>query len=212
MNDYQTQLTILWGLKNEINIPSTFPKVQTKTNWYILTGAPGSGKTSVLNRINNIGLNTVGEAGRKVIHKALNAGIPSEVIFKNQKLLQDAIFQENILQHSKQDLNKLMFFDRGLPDSLPFYQVAKLDDSYIVNFSNLFMYKTVFYFEMLPNFERNNVRPQKNSEIEILSKKAIEVYKSMDIPIVTIPVLTIDARVHFILKYLSGNQYLNTVL
>ena len=47
---------------------------KVNTNWYVITGAPCSGKTTLIDQLADLGYNTVPEAGRKYIENELAKG------------------------------------------------------------------------------------------------------------------------------------------
>ena len=47
---------------------------KVNTNWYVITGAPCSGKTTLIDNLADLGYNTVPEAGRKYIENELAKG------------------------------------------------------------------------------------------------------------------------------------------
>ena len=71
--------------KNIINTPVK------QTNWYVITGGPGSGKTTVVNQLNMLGYHTTIEHARHFIDTQMITGKTAEEIRKNRKEFQIGI-------------------------------------------------------------------------------------------------------------------------
>ncbi|MBI2410147.1 ATP-binding protein [Candidatus Kaiserbacteria bacterium] len=93
------------------------------TNWAILTGAPNSGKSSVLDRLSFLGYRTVPESARLFINQEISAGRPYAAIRGNEQEFQKNIFALNHDVTKRFDPKELMFFDRGLGDSAAYFEI-----------------------------------------------------------------------------------------
>lgn len=91
-------------------------KQKIKNNFFILTGGPGAGKSSVLDEIKKQRYLTVDEVGRKIIKEQLAIG--GNAIHTGDKIA----FRDLMLEHSIRDFNDhynatgIVYFDRGIPD------------------------------------------------------------------------------------------------
>jgi len=86
-----------------------------KNNFFVLTGGPGGGKSSVLNALRQQGYESVDETARIIIKNRLAAGLPprpSPIEFATEMFELD-------LEHfrSRIDSSKIIFFDRSFLDS-----------------------------------------------------------------------------------------------
>ena len=50
------------------------PRHEVRENFYIITGGPGSGKTSIIEALRKLGYHCVDEVGRKIIREQLLIG------------------------------------------------------------------------------------------------------------------------------------------
>ena len=95
-------------------------------NFYLFTGAPGSGKSSVLNILKNKGYLTVKEAARDIIRNQLKTkgdALPwgDTVRYSNLMLLHSIVeFEEYV--HIKEPC----FFDRGIVDVFGFARLISI--------------------------------------------------------------------------------------
>ena len=86
-----------------------------KKNFFVLTGGPGGGKSSLLNALRQQGFESVEETARLIIKNRLAAGLtprPSPIDFATEMFESDlAHFRSRI------DVSKIIFFDRSFLDS-----------------------------------------------------------------------------------------------
>lgn len=83
---------------------------------YVLTGGPGSGKTTVLERLAARGLATMPEAGRAIIRDQRAIGGPFDPARDPVAFLEAILQWELRSWHAAVALGGPVFFDRGVPD------------------------------------------------------------------------------------------------
>ena len=177
-------------------------KGTTHTNWYVITGGPGSGKTTVVNHLNMLGYHTTIEHARHFIDTQMISGKTVEEIRKNQMDFQHGILEMQILQESSLSPGELVFLDRALPDALAYYRFLDLPvDTKLESLLKKVSYKKVFILESLP-LVNDYARRENNADQKKISSLITEVYESLPFPVVHVPVLPPDKRVDFILKHL----------
>lgn len=82
---------------------------------FIITGGPGSGKSTVLNTLSELGYRVELESARKIIKERLAAGLsprPNPTSFANE------VFREDIAKYQQTASGDIVFFDRGVLDAL----------------------------------------------------------------------------------------------
>ena len=109
-----------------------------KTNWCILTGAPCSGKTTVLNELEKRGFKCIPEVARVYIEQELSKGLTID-----EMRADEAAFQKKIIEIKKQielDLvpEEIVFFDRAMPDSISYLRIAGMDAAEVIELSKKF--------------------------------------------------------------------------
>ena len=90
------------------------------TNWCVITGGPGSGKSTVINKLASLGYTTIMEIARAYIESRVLAGENVSDILSDQKTLQQTLFFKVLQIEKHLDVEELIFFDRGLPDDWRF--------------------------------------------------------------------------------------------
>jgi predicted ATPase len=170
-------------------------------NWYVITGAPSSGKTSVICELERLGYRVVHEVARAFIDEELKKGKTIEQIKADELAFERHILYKKIKIEESLPKKEIIFLDRAVPDSIAYFKSAGLNPNEPVKKSKLVRYKKIFLFERL-EFEKDRVRSEnqlKAAEIELLLEKA---YQMLDYDIVYVPVLSIQKRTDFILQHL----------
>lgn len=176
----------------------------TKHNFYIITGGPGGGKTTLLNVLALKGYRYIGDTARDLIRQRLAKDLPPRpdpASFARQIFFQDF---ENYLSNA--NTTSLLFFDRSFMDSAnllynaDFSTYRKIKNTHLINRYNQKVFITPPWKEIYCN----------DSERDQTFEQAIEVharvcswYTQHDYEIITIPNDTIENRANFVLDCVS---------
>lgn len=90
------------------------------SNFYIITGGPGVGKTTLLQELQKAGYSVVREAAREIIRTQTatgGEGLPWENRDLYTQLMADVSIAD-YLDMQRRELQTPVFFDRGLPDAV----------------------------------------------------------------------------------------------
>lgn len=74
-----------------MEMDSTNNNLRRQTNWYVITGGPGSGKTTTVNLLKARGYKTTIEHARHYIDTPCVTGKTVEEVIKNQKEFQSGV-------------------------------------------------------------------------------------------------------------------------
>lgn len=171
-------------------------------NWYVVTGAPSSGKTTILKLLKKKGYSVLYEVARIYIDQELKKGKTIKQIRRDEGEFQRKILDLKIQYENKLDPKKMTFLDRAIPDSLAYYKLIGLPgDKYLKNAAKKNSYKKIFLFERL-DFEKDYARTESEEEIKKLESLLEKTYKQLRIPIVRVPKMSIEKRLKFILENL----------
>lgn len=173
-----------------------------KNNWYVLTGAPSSGKTTIIKLLEEKGFKVLYEIARIYIDQELKKGKTIKEIRKNEISFQKKILNLKVTYESKLNPKEITFLDRAIPDSIAYNQLLGIPkDKYLEKIVRLTSYKKIFLFEGL-EFEKDYARTESLEEVERLEKLIEKEYKKLSFPILKVPKMTIEKRVKFILDNL----------
>ncbi len=173
-----------------------------KTNWYVITGGPSSGKTTTVNLLKERGYITTMEHARHFLDTQRLKGRTIEEVRKNQREFQLGVLNMQIKQESEIAPHVQVFLDRAIPDALAYYRFLNLtEDEKLTEALKTVSYKKVFIMDYLPL--KNDYARRENAEAQKKIHELItEVYESLPFPVVHVPVLPAEERVEFILKNL----------
>lgn len=169
-------------------------------NWYVITGGPSTGKTTVINMLAEKGYQTTIEHARHYIDTMLIEGHTVEEIRNNIRQFQLGVLDMQIEQEKAIRPEDLVFLDRAIPDAMAYYQFLMLDyDEKLLTAVKNTSYKKIFILDRLP-FSKDYARAEDEEDQKIIHQLIIDVYTSLGFPIVTVPVLPPVERVEFILN------------
>jgi len=172
------------------------------TNWYVITGGPGSGKTTMVNLLRDRGFATTIEHARHYLDTQRVTGRTVLEIRKNQEEFQLGILNMQLEQEASISPNDIVFLDRAIPDSLAYYHFLNLEPNIkLLNALKKVFYRKIFILDLLP-LVNDYARREDQEEQKRIHQLLIEVYESFHFPLIHVPVLSPAERVDFILKHL----------
>jgi predicted ATPase len=170
-----------------------------QTNWYVITGGPGSGKTTTVNLLSKRGYKTTIEHARHYIDTQRIGGKTIEEVRKNQREFQSGILDMQIEQERSLSPHDIVFLDRAIPDSLAYCRFLDLDpDEKLLNALKAASYKKIFILDVLP-LVNDYAREEDEAAQKRIHELLTAVYESLPFPVVHVPVLLPEGRVDFIL-------------
>ena len=177
----------------------------TKNNFYVITGGPGGGKTSLLKSLTSKGYSYIPETARQIIKERLSKGLtprPDAKTFAREIFDQD---WKNFISNS--DLSSLLFFDRSFMDSAcmlfdsDFDTYDKIRNTHLSNRYN----NKVFIAPPWQEIYRNDAERDQSFEQSIEVFQRLENwYEEHDYDIVILPKDTIQNRIKFILAQVAN--------
>lgn len=177
-----------------------------KAKRIVISGGPGSGKTTLINHLEDQGHICMPEISRDVIKQAQQEGI--EQLFLTNPILFSKKLLEGRLQQfhkaNKFEENKL-FYDRGMPDVTAYMDY--INAHYPANFTqtcNRYRYDAVF---LLPPWEdiyvQDDERYESFEQAEIIYEFLLKGYQNYDYDVVEVPVGSITERTDYIIDKLK---------
>lgn len=179
--------------------------IPRSTNWYVITGAPCSGKTSVIDCLARRGYRIVPEAARSYIDECLAKGQTLDEIKSDPMAFERRILLEKVRIERSLPANELIFLDRAVPDSMAYYQLEGLVSGEPLAFSRRTRYKKVFLFHRL-DFEKDTVRAENQHMAARIEDLLFTSYKKLGYDLIRVPVMSLVRRIEFILQYIPDDQ------
>ena len=173
---------------------------------FIVTGGPGSGKTSLINALSDKGYKVFPEIAAKLMESGVKAPV-SKPEPKIGRAFAAAVLKERIRYYTEADKSNLNFYDRGIPDSLGFLNYLGQDvpeglkrsiSKYPYN-NNAFIlppWKEIYV--------QDNIRME-DFEIAVKIYNSIRlIYLEYGYKLWTVPKIPVEERVGFVLQTISG--------
>jgi predicted ATPase len=172
------------------------------TNWHVITGAPCSGKTTVIRELERRGYSVVHEAARAYIEAGLAKGFSLSQIRDDELAFEHRILEEKVGVEKKLRAGSTIFFDRSVPDSIAYFRLSGLDPSEAIAQSRQRRYRNIFLLDRL-SARKDAVRKEDDRTASIIETLLIECYRDLGYPIIRIPVSTVSDRADAILNHLE---------
>ncbi|MDO9399704.1 MAG: ATP-binding protein [bacterium] len=172
-------------------------------NWYVITGAPSAGKTTLIKLLEEKGYDIVHEAARTYIDQEIRKGKIIDEIRRDELLFQEIVLKMKIEIEESLPKEKIIFFDRGIPDSEAYYKLYnRKNDEFLEKAIKNCSYKKIFlldFYDMDKDYARIETK-EEQIKIHYLLKES---YKKINAHIIIVPLMSsIEDRLNFILKNL----------
>lgn len=171
----------------------------------VITGGPGTGKTSIINDLKNRGYTCLDEISRQITLDAREKGI--EQLFLTEPLL----FSELLIKGRKQQFveaqnlaTDLVFLDRGLPDVLAYMDyIGDIYPKTFVESCHNHTYDGVFILAPWQEIFQSDAERYENFEQAVeIHHHLLTTYKNYNYHLIDVPFDTIKNRTNFILNIL----------
>jgi predicted ATPase len=192
-------------IKLKINNSKT-KYLQKNQQKIVLIGGPGTGKTTVINRLKEKGFFCFDEVSRDVILKAQQKGI--EQLFLTEPLLFSEMLlegrEEQFLKADKTEEN-IVFFDRGIPDVHAYMNYFKTEYPMLfLEKSKQYKYDVIFHFSPWKEIHvTDNERYETFEESSTIDKFLTKAYTELGYLIINVPFGNVDERTDFLINSLS---------
>jgi predicted ATPase len=177
------------------------------TKRIVITGGPGTGKTSIINELINREFTCLEEISRQVTLEARKQGI--DQLFLTQPLL----FSELLLKGRKAQFEKantlespVVFLDRGIPDVLAYMDF--IGDKYPESFENICKenrYDQVFILAPWQDiYVSDSERYESFDQAVEIHEHLIRTYTKFGYELIDVPFESVRKRTDFILNSLTS--------
>lgn len=178
-----------------------------RNNFYILTGGPGAGKTSVIDALKSLGFLGVAEVGRQIIKEQKLIGGDALHTADSTKF-RDLMLSRSIHTYQQvEERERPVFFDRGIPELVGYGGIVGIETpAYFHKAAALFRFnKRVFIFPpWLEIYGQDDERKQDYAEAVASWRITADTYPKLGYELVEMPKISIAARVEFILQQIEN--------
>ncbi|MGE6260504.1 AAA family ATPase [Heyndrickxia sporothermodurans] len=181
-----------------------------RDDFFVITGGPGSGKTSVLEEIQKNGYKFVSEVAREIIQTQVSSN-GDLLPWKNVKKYRDLMLDKSVdsyLSALSNPINQPLFFDRGIPDTLGYSHLINIPISEKIEYAAR-KYRYNKHVMILPPWEEiyNNDQERKQDFDEAVETYyvMIDTYKQLDYELIEVPRMGIKQRANYIIENVLHN-------
>jgi predicted ATPase len=169
----------------------------------VITGGPGTGKTTVIEELTKRNFECMHEISREVTLNNRKYG--TEQLFLTKPLLfSELLLEGRVNQYIEAEKRncKLVFFDRGIPDVHAYMNYISIDypNTYVVK-SKMYRYNYIF---LMPPWQEiyisDNERYENFEQALAIHNHLERTYKELGYTIIEVPTGTIENRTDFILS------------
>ena len=170
---------------------------------FVVTGGPGSGKTTLIDALAQAGCARSIEAGRGVIQDQVTIGGHALPWRDPQAFAELMLCWEMRSYHLAQEQAGPVFFDRGVPDVIGYLRMLGLPvPHHMEEAAATFRYhRRVFIAPPWPDiFRQDSERNQSLEEAVRTYEAMVDVYGAFGYELVELPRRPVDQRVRFVLE------------
>lgn len=176
-----------------------------KNKRILITGGPGSGKSSVIKKLEADGHYCLHEVSREVTAEAQKQGI-EQLFLEDPFLFSSKLFEARVIQHQESEISSEnhIFIDRGIPDVIAYMDYFGTEyPSAFHEACTKYTYEKVF---LLPPWEEiyvtDNERYETFEQAKIIHSYLQKTYLGFGYKPVEVPKNSIEKRCDFILNNL----------
>lgn len=177
--------------------------------FFVLTGGPGSGKTTLIEALKAKGFATAPEAGRGIIRDQMAIDGPA-LPWHDRALFAELMLSWELRSwHAAHAEPAPVFFDRGVADTIGYLRLCGLPvPEHIGSAADKFRYaRRVFVAPPWPEiFTQDEERKQTLNEAERTFQAVTGVYAELGYELVPLPLVSVEERVRFILDQAGLRQ------
>lgn len=172
----------------------------TKYNYFVLTGAMGAGKSTILNELRQFGLLCIDEPARQILaeQRAIEGrGVPE----RYPKLFTELLLSRSIYQFKQMETYQgAVIYDRGIPDNIGYAKLFDLDLHPSVKAAHQYHYnKHIFFLPAWEDiYENDDERRMTFSQARIFGDDVRKVYDDLGYHVIDVQEGTPIMRADFI--------------
>lgn len=172
-------------------------------NLFVLTGGPGSGKTTLIDALAEAGHATCPEAGRGIIRDQMALDGPA-LPWKDPQLFAELMLAWDMRSHhAAVGRDRPVFFDRGIPDTIGYLGLTGIGAPlHMQTAANRFRYNAKVFVTppWRDIFVRDDERSQTWEEAVRTHDIMVETYTALGYTPISVPMGSVEERQRFVLE------------
>jgi len=171
-------------------------------NFYILTGAPGSGKSTILRELKAGNLTVIDEPAREILSEQRSFkgnGVPET----NPDLFTELMLSRAVQQFKQfQDHTSPILFDRGIPDMIGYAALFGIDQKAAQSAAVTYRYNRVVFITppWKDIYKTDDERKMSFDQAQAFGNDLVDIYRDFGYETVTVPKASPSERALFILN------------
>ena len=180
--------------------------IKLKKELIVITGGPGTGKTTIIDALLEQGYACFPEISRQITLEAKKQGI-QQLFLERPLMFSELLLEGRKKQHQQasQDVAEIVFLDRGIPDILAYMHY--IGDSYPAFFdqaSREHSYSKVFVLPPWEEiYESDEARYENFEQAKLIFDHLIETYVTYGYQLIEVPFGSVEERIQFIFRHLT---------
>ncbi len=175
-----------------------------KTLRVVITGGPGTGKSTILQTLENRGYHCHTEVSRAVIKEELARG--SELLpWRDLTGFSDKVFKGQLAQYHAADEGKINFYDRGLVDVIAYLKKDFLPTTTLEELIDHYPYfNKVFVTPPWPEiYAQDKERREDVATMNAIHEALVKAYQQFNYEVIEVPKVESPERANFVLRHLE---------